>query len=98
MEPADYFILAVFIALGLFSLIAALFNLDWYFNTSGASTFVHKLGRGGARIFYALLGLALIACGVRAYHKKSPAMRTSLMAGEDLKRIDHHRNISTWQL
>ena len=29
MEPADYFILAVFIALGLFSLIAALFNLDW---------------------------------------------------------------------
>ena len=47
MEPADYFILAVFIALGL-----------------GASTFVHKLGRGGARIFYALLGLALIACGV----------------------------------
>ena len=54
MEPADYFILAVFIALGLFSLI----------NTSGASTFVHKLGRGGARIFYALLGLALIACGV----------------------------------
>ena len=50
MEPADYFILAVFIALGLFSLIAALFNLDWYFNTSGASTFVHKLGRGGARI------------------------------------------------
>ena len=38
MEPADYFILAVFIALGLFSLIAALFNLDWYFNTSGALT------------------------------------------------------------
>ena len=44
MEPADYFILAVFIALGLFSLIAALFNLDWYFNTSGASTFAgHRL-------------------------------------------------------
>lgn len=64
MEPADYFILAVFIALGLFSLIAALFNFDWYFNTSGASIFVHKFGRGGARIFYALLGLALIACGL----------------------------------
>lgn len=64
MEPADYFILAVFIALGLFSLIAALFNLDWYFKTAGAAMFVHKLGRGGARVFYALLGLALIACGV----------------------------------
>lgn len=64
MEPADYFILAVFIALGLFSLIAALFNIDWYFKTAGAAMFVHKLGRGGARVFYALLGLALIACGL----------------------------------
>ena len=39
-------------------------NLDWYFQTSGAMTFVRWLGRKGARIFYALLGLGLIACGV----------------------------------
>ena len=74
MEPTDYFILAVFIALGLFSLIAALFNLDWYFNTSGASTFVHKLGRGGARIFYALLGL-----GPGAYRLRRPGHRLRLL-------------------
>ncbi len=55
MEPTDYFILAIFITLGAFSLVAAIFNFDWYFETSGATTFVNKFGRKGARIFYALL-------------------------------------------
>ena len=64
MEPTEYFILILFIALGIFSVIAAILNLDWYFQTSGAMTFVRWLGRKGARIFYALLGLGLIACGV----------------------------------
>ena len=63
MEPTDYFILAIFITLGAFSLVAAIFNFDWYFETSGATTFVNKFGRKGARIFDALLGLALIGCG-----------------------------------
>ena len=63
MEPTDYFILVIFMALGAFSLIAAIFNFDWYFETSGATTFVNKLVRTGARLFYALLGLALIGCG-----------------------------------
>lgn len=63
MEPTDYFILVVFMALGAFSLVAAICNFDWYFETSGATTFVNKLGRKGARIFYALLGVALIGCG-----------------------------------
>lgn len=64
MEPSEYFILALFIALGVFSMVAAAFNFDWYFQTSGAMTFVRRFGRRGARIFYALLGVALIACGV----------------------------------
>lgn len=64
MDPSEYFILALFIALGTFSIIAAAFNIDWYFKTSGAMTFVNWLGRTGARIFYVLLGVALIACGV----------------------------------
>ena len=55
MEPTEYFILILFIALGIFSVIAAILNLDWYFQTSGAMTFVMWLGRKGARIFYALL-------------------------------------------
>ncbi len=64
MEPTEYFILILFIALGVFSIVAAALNLDWYFHTSGAMTFVKWLGRKGARIFYVLLGLGLIACGV----------------------------------
>lgn len=64
MDPSEYFILFLFIALGLFSLIAALFNIDWYFKTSGAMTFVGWFGRRGARVFYALLGLGLITCGI----------------------------------
>lgn len=64
MGSSEYFILVLFIALGLFSIVAAIFNFDWYFKTSGAMNFVNWLGRGGARVFYALLGLALVACGV----------------------------------
>ena len=55
MDPSEYFILSLFIALGLFSIVAAICNFDW--------TFVNWFGRGGARIFYALLGIGLIACG-----------------------------------
>ena len=59
MDPSEYFILSLFIALGLFSIVAAICN----FKTSGGMTFVNWFGRGGARIFYALLGIGLIACG-----------------------------------
>ncbi|CAK7038543.1 MAG: hypothetical protein PARBA_04161 [Parabacteroides sp.] len=64
MGPSEYFILILFIALGAFSIVAALFDFDWYFETSGATTFVKWLGRKGARVFYALLGAGLIACGM----------------------------------
>lgn len=64
MTPSEYFILVIFILLGLFSLVSAVFNFDWYFRTTGALTFVNWLGRTGARIFYALLGIGLIVCGI----------------------------------
>lgn len=64
MDPSEYFILFVFIALGAFSIVASVFNMDWYFETSGADMFVRRFGRKGARIFYILLGIALIGCGV----------------------------------
>lgn len=64
MDPSEYFILFLFIALGAFSIIAAAFDIDWYFKTSGAMTFVNKWGRKGARIFYALLGITLISSGI----------------------------------
>lgn len=63
MDPSEYFILVIFILLGAFSIVASVFDIDWYFKTSGADTFVRRFGRKGARIFYVLLGLALIGCG-----------------------------------
>ena len=66
MTPSEYFIFALFIGLGNFSMVAALLDLEWYFQTSGAQTFVRWFGRKGARIFYVLLGLGLVACGTLA--------------------------------
>ncbi|MGM9758510.1 MAG: immunity 17 family protein [Parabacteroides sp.] len=64
MQPSEYFVLVLFIGLGLFSVIASILNMEWFFRTNGAMTFVRHLGEKGARWFYALLGCALIACGV----------------------------------
>ena len=66
MTPSEYFIFALFIGLGVFSVVAAVLDLEWYFQTSAAQTFVRWLGRTGARLFYVLLGVGLIACGVLA--------------------------------
>lgn len=67
MEPSEYFILVVFAFLGVFSVVAGVLNLDWYFKTDGAKLFVRWLGRKGARIFYIALGLALIACSLAIF-------------------------------
>jgi small neutral amino acid transporter SnatA (MarC family) len=64
MKTEEYLVLAIFVLTGSISLVAALFNFDWYFQSQKASTFVHWFGRNGARIFYGLLGLTLIAAGV----------------------------------
>ena len=66
MTPSEYFIFALFIGLGVFSGVAAVLDLEWYFQTSAAQTFVRWLGRTGARLFYVLLGIGLISCGVLA--------------------------------
>ncbi|MCI6521898.1 MAG: immunity 17 family protein [Parabacteroides sp.] len=66
MTPSEYFIFALFIGLGVFSVVAAVLDLEWYFQTSAAQTFVRWLGRTGARLFYVLLGIGLISCGVLA--------------------------------
>lgn len=49
---------------GLFSLAGAYFNWDWYMNNSRARLLVRFIGRRGARVFYAALGLALVVAGI----------------------------------
>jgi small neutral amino acid transporter SnatA (MarC family) len=64
MKTSEYLVLLIFVAAGAVSLTAAVFNFDWYFQSRKASTFVHWFGRNGARVFYGLLGVALIAAGL----------------------------------
>ena len=51
----------IFIIAGLFSIAGAAFDWEWFMNNRRAAFFVNLLGRNGARIFYGLLGAALIA-------------------------------------
>ncbi len=50
-------------AAGLFSVVCAAFDFEWFMNHRKARFFVKILGRGGARIFYGVLGLALVVLG-----------------------------------
>jgi len=54
----------LFVAIGMFSLAGAMFNWDWFMNDRRAAFFVSVFGRTGARVFYALLGIALIGIGI----------------------------------
>jgi len=55
----------VFLLIGLFSALASLLNWDFFFEHPKARVFVFLFGgRLGARIFYALLGTALLTLGV----------------------------------
>jgi len=51
-------------AAGLFVLSGSAFNWDWYWERRRTQVWVDLLGRSGARIFYAVLGLAMLAGGV----------------------------------
>jgi small neutral amino acid transporter SnatA (MarC family) len=54
---------ALFIFGGVFSFAGALFNWDWFMTNYKAAVFVRLLGRSGARVLYAILGLFLVALG-----------------------------------
>jgi hypothetical protein len=50
----------ILIAFGLFSIAGALFDWDWFMEDRRARFIVKILGRSGARVFYVLLGIAMI--------------------------------------
>jgi small neutral amino acid transporter SnatA (MarC family) len=62
--PADVFVGSVAVGLGLFFLLVALFNWEWYFSVRSARLVGRLLGRTGARIFYMLLGAGLVTLGI----------------------------------
>jgi hypothetical protein len=55
MEPTALFAFAC----GVFVIAAAALDWDWFFSNWRARFFVQLFGREGARLFYAVLGIAL---------------------------------------
>ncbi len=48
---------------GAFVIVAVITDWNWFFEHPKAQFFVVHFGRGGARVFYAALGIALIVLG-----------------------------------
>ena len=48
---------------GIFSIIGAVQNWDWFFNSTRARLFVGLFGREGARLAYAIIGALLMVFG-----------------------------------
>ena len=59
-----YFIQGIFVVVGLLAILASLFNWDWFFQSQNSQIIVRNVGRKQARLFYALLGLLMIATAI----------------------------------
>ena len=53
----------IFIAIGAFSIMASLFDWDFFFNNRKAQLFLRLFGRTGARIIYTIIGLGIFLVG-----------------------------------
>jgi hypothetical protein len=53
----------VIILCGIFSIVCAAFNFNWFINNNRAKLFVKVFKRNGARIFYIILGIILCLLG-----------------------------------
>ena len=57
----------LFACIGCFSMVGAVANWNWFMNSPRAAFMVKILGRNGARVFYMLLGAALVAFSIYGY-------------------------------
>ena len=60
MNPIGLFLVAG----GAISILGAVCNWDWFMNARKARFVVKVFTRNGARVFYGILGLALVSLGV----------------------------------
>ena len=66
MDP-KYIVQGLFTVAGIISILAALFNWNWFFSAQNAQFVVRNIGRKWARLFYGTLGHILIAAAVFFY-------------------------------
>ena len=59
-----YLIQGIFVIVGLLAIGAAIFDWDWFFQAQNTQLIVKNVGRKQARLFYAVLGILMIATAV----------------------------------
>jgi hypothetical protein len=64
MEDQPILIGSILGVVGIVTLAGAIKNWDWFFGGHRAWIFVKLVGRDGARLFYGVLGVAMLAGGV----------------------------------
>ena len=70
-----YIIQGIFVVVGLLAILASIFNWDWFFQSQNTQFIVHNVGRKQARMFYALLGLLMIATAVYFFWEVQAAIQ-----------------------
>jgi hypothetical protein len=55
-----------FVLAGIFTMCGGLFNWNWFVLSRRARLIVRILGRGGARIFYVVVGVVFLVVGLIA--------------------------------
>ena len=66
-----YLIQGIFAVVGLLAILASLFNWNWFFSSQNTQFIVKNVGRKQARLFYALLGILMIATAIYFYTEVS---------------------------
>ncbi|WP_294539309.1 immunity 17 family protein [uncultured Bacteroides sp.] len=74
----QYIVQALFALAGITSLLAALFNWDWFFTARNAQNVVRYMGRRQARLFYGILGIILIGMAVFFFIETQKALGAAL--------------------
>lgn len=69
MSP-QYFVQGLFALAGIVSILAAVLNWDWFFNTQNVQFIIKNVGRKRARLFYGILGLILVATAIFFFFQK----------------------------
>lgn len=64
-----HLIQTIFLLAGITSLLAALLNPEWFFNTKNAEPIVRIFGRKKSRWLYGTIGIILIAAAIGFYYR-----------------------------
>jgi uncharacterized membrane protein YwzB len=59
-----YLIQGIFALIGILAVLASIFNWNWFFQSQNSQFIVKNVGRKQARLFYAFLGILMIATAI----------------------------------